>query len=61
VIHSDDVDEPKIKIPLRTGSNRVFLGDEAPVFTYTDLMGSGRHSLKEQHGNVVLLSYFATF
>jgi len=60
-IQSDDVDEPRADIALRVGSDSVFIGDEAIDFTYDSLNMPGTWTLSDYRGQVVLLSYFATF
>jgi hypothetical protein len=59
--HTNDPDEPRAQVELRIGSNRTFIGDPAPDFTYTSLNGGETVTLSNQRGSVVVLSYFATF
>ncbi len=58
---SDDPDEPKARLLARVGADAVFVGDPALDFTYVALNTGTTHTLSEQRGKVVLLSYFATF
>jgi hypothetical protein len=59
---TNDPDEPLVEIQVRIGSNRVFVGDPAPDFSYTALNGTQQnYALEDQRGHVVMLSYFATF
>jgi len=60
-IRSNDLDEDPATIPLFAGSNRVFVGDPAPDFSYTAINTGDLVRLSDQRGRVVLLSYFATF
>ncbi len=61
VIHSTDPDEPEAEVSLQAGSNAVFVGDDAPDFSYLGLNTGETHTLSDQFGKVVLLSYFGVF
>ena len=61
VVRSNDPDEPRAEVTLRVGSNRLFVGDEAPDFQLTGINTGEPHRLVDQRGSVVVLSYFATF
>ena len=43
------------------GDEFVFVGDEAPDFSYLGLNTGETHTLSDQFGKVVLLSYFGVF
>ncbi len=60
-LHSNDPDERPSEVELQVGSNRVFVGDEAPDFSYLGLNTGETHTLSDQFGKVVLLSYFGVF
>jgi hypothetical protein len=61
VFETNDPDETETVIEVRLGSSKIFLGDEAPNFSYTGLNTDEVHQLSDQRGKVVMLSYFATF
>ncbi len=61
VLCTNDPDEAEVSVGLQQGSNQVTVGDAAPDFLYPGLNTGQQHSLSDQRGNVVLLSYFATF
>ena len=50
-----------ITVSLLTGSADLTVGDEATDFSYVGLNTGQVHTLSEQRGKVVVLSYFATF
>ncbi len=60
-IGSNDPDEPSVDINLQIGSDAVFVGDEALDFSYPGVNTGELHTLSDQRGKVVLLSYFALF
>ncbi len=60
-VHSNDPDEPSAEIGLQIGSNAVFVGDEALDFSYEGVNTGLTHTLSEQRGSVVLLSYFSLY
>ncbi len=60
-IQSNDADEPTASIALQIGAEGVFVGDEAPGFSYSGLNTGETHTLSDQRGKVVLLSYFSLF
>ncbi|MEQ9322867.1 MAG: hypothetical protein RIF41_27125 [Polyangiaceae bacterium] len=57
---SDDPDETQSRVELVMNTPTLGVGDEAPE-VLVNLVGGGNWTLESQLGNVVLLSYFATF
>ncbi len=61
LIHSDDPDEQPARVGLQAGASAVTIGDGAPDFSYEGLNTGETHTLSDQWGRVVLLSYFGVF
>ena len=61
VFRSNDPDEPTTRVELRIGSNRLFVGDEAPDFAYPSATTGETVRLSALRGKVVVLSYFGYF
>ena len=58
---TDDPDEAPARISVSAGSDALTVGDAALDFSYIGVNTGEAHSLSAERGNVVVLSYFATF
>ncbi len=58
---TNDPDEPTASLELRVGSDRVFVGDPAPDFSYDSANTGDTVTLSALKGKVVVLSYFGYF
>lgn len=57
---TNDPDGPRLLLPLSAGDPEDPVGEPAPDFTLPDLEG-GLHTLSEQRGHPVFITYFATW
>ena len=59
-LHSDDPDQSVLRVEIKANRPGIGVGNPAPAVT-VDLVSGGTWTLASQLGNVVVLSYFATF
>lgn len=60
ILQTNDIDEPMFEVSISGNIAGLDVGDPAPEFSLTDLDGQ-TWTLSDLQGEVVVLSYFATF